>query len=123
MVQGAGRATRNPKDHATVVVVGDAHTNFVIRPEALAALREELQAEIQFGYAQSTGKPVSDVDENTDPFLAQNQDCATWRTKWSTTATSALVRPARHQRTRSGRTSRGRRRRGVVGRRPRHGTR
>lgn len=76
VVQGAGRATRNPKDHATVVVVGDDLTNFVIRPDVLAALREELQAEIQFGYTQSTGKPVADVDENIDTFLAQSQD---WR--------------------------------------------
>jgi Type III restriction enzyme, res subunit len=76
VVQGAGRATRNPKDHATVVVIGDELTNFVIRGDVLAALREELQAEIAFGYAQSTGKPVADVDDNIDTFLAQGDD---WR--------------------------------------------
>ncbi|HBX79504.1 DEAD/DEAH box helicase family protein [Gordonia sp. (in: high G+C Gram-positive bacteria)] len=76
VVQGAGRATRNPKDHATVVVIGDDLTNFVMRGDVLAALREELQAEIAFGYAQSTGKPVADVDDNIDTFLAQGDD---WR--------------------------------------------
>lgn len=76
IVQGAGRATRNPKDHATVVVIGDDLTNFIMRGDVLAALREELQAEIAFGYAQSTGKSVADVDDNIDTFLAQGQD---WR--------------------------------------------
>ena len=53
ITQGAGRATRNTKDHATVIMIGDDLTNFVLRPDVLAALREELHAEIQFGHDQS----------------------------------------------------------------------
>ncbi|WP_342661664.1 Reverse gyrase (plasmid) [Rhodococcus ruber] len=74
IVQGSGRATRNAKDHATVVVVGDDLTNFVIRGDVLGSLRQELQAEIDFGRAQSLDRPISDVDENIGLFRAQSSD-------------------------------------------------
>lgn len=73
IVQGAGRATRNAKDYATVVVIGDDLTNFIIAGDVLAALREELQAEIDFGREQSLEKPVAQVDDNIDLFLRQGE--------------------------------------------------
>lgn len=74
IIQGAGRATRNTHDFATVVVIGDDLTNFIIRPDVLRALREELQAEIEFGREQSLDRPIADVDENIDTFLEQGND-------------------------------------------------
>lgn len=76
IVQGVGRATRNAKDHATVVVLGDKLTNFMFQTNVLTALREELQAEIEFGRDQSVNKPLTEVDDNIDLFLAQGQE---WR--------------------------------------------
>ncbi len=76
IVQGAGRATRNAKDHATVVVIGDQLTNFMIRGDVLAALREELQAEIDFGREQCLEKAIAEVDDNIGLFLLQGDD---WR--------------------------------------------
>lgn len=74
IIQGSGRATRNAKDHATVVVIGDDLTNFIIRPDVVAALRQELQAEIEFGRQQSLDRPVADIDENIDLFRAQSTE-------------------------------------------------
>lgn len=74
VIQGSGRATRNTKDHATVVVLGDDLTNFLLRNDVLAALREELQAEITFGMKESLGRPIGDVNDNIATFLAQGDD-------------------------------------------------
>lgn len=74
LIQGSGRATRNAKDHATVVIIGDDLTNFIIRPDVLAALRQELQAEIEFGRKQSLDRPVADINENIDLFRAQSAE-------------------------------------------------
>jgi hypothetical protein len=74
IIQGSGRATRNAKDYATVVVIGDSLTNFVIRPDVLGALRQELQAEIEFGRTQSLGQSIGDVDENISWFRDQTDE-------------------------------------------------
>jgi hypothetical protein len=57
-----------------VLVLGDDLTNFILRSDVLAALREELQAEIDFGRRESLGRPVGDVDDNIAVFLAQGDD-------------------------------------------------
>ncbi|CDM79516.1 DEAD/DEAH box helicase family protein (plasmid) [Mycobacterium marinum] len=74
IIQGSGRATRNAKDYATVVVIGDNLTNFVIRPDVLGALRQELQAEIEFGRTQSLGQTIDDIDENIGWFRDQTDE-------------------------------------------------
>ena len=88
IIQGSGRATRNAKDYATVVVIGDDLTNFVIRPDVLGALREELQAEIDFGRTQSLGQSIADVDENIGWFVAQTDEGLTSRQRSLPTATN-----------------------------------
>lgn len=74
VIQGSGRATRNAKDFAAVLVLGDDLTNFIIRPDVLGAFRQELQAEINFGRFQSLGQAIADVDENIGLFRGQNDE-------------------------------------------------
>lgn len=76
LVQGMGRATRNPHDFSTVVVLGGELTNFMFRPEVLQAFREEIQAEIEFGRDESLGREITDVTENMAAFLEQGEDWA-----------------------------------------------
>jgi Type III restriction enzyme, res subunit/Helicase C-terminal domain len=53
LTQGAGRCTRNPQDYAAVLLRGSDLIDFCSRDEELAALRPELQAEIEFGLDNS----------------------------------------------------------------------
>lgn len=83
IVQGAGRCTRGLSDHSVVVVLGDALTRFLTRPEVREALRPDLQAEIEFG-RENSAVPFSDLQEVIDSFLAQDED-------WQTQAEPALL--------------------------------
>jgi hypothetical protein len=53
LTQGSGRCTRNPQDYAAVLLRGSDLIDFCSRDEDLAALRPELQAEIEFGLDNS----------------------------------------------------------------------
>ena len=77
IVQGAGRSTRGPNDFAVVVIRGADLTKYFARPENIAALEPELQAEVQFGWENSRGVSADDVVENVDTFLEHDED---WRT-------------------------------------------
>jgi hypothetical protein len=61
VVQGAGRCTRGPDDFAVVVVRGADLTRYLNRPDVRAALDPELQAEVAFGWENSTGQAHDDV--------------------------------------------------------------
>lgn len=76
IVQGAGRSTRGPNDFAVVVVRGTDITKYFSRPENISALEPEIQAEVQFGWANSRGADPDDVIENVTTFLAQDKG---WR--------------------------------------------
>jgi hypothetical protein len=71
VVQGAGRATRGPDDHALVVVLGGDLTRYFLRPETVDALPPDLQAEVRFGADNSRETEQSQVTENVDNFLSQ----------------------------------------------------
>lgn len=77
IVQGAGRCTRGPNDHAVVVVLGSDITRYFSHPENRSALEPELQAEINFGWKNSKGKDATEVLENVRTFLDHGTD---WRT-------------------------------------------
>lgn len=49
VVQGAGRATRNPSDHAIVLIRGGGLTRYLTSPVVREALDPDLQAEVEFG--------------------------------------------------------------------------
>lgn len=87
IIQGAGRCTRGPGDTALVLVKDPALSRYLGRPETLAALDSELQAEIRFGRENSEGAGSSaDVMDNVTTFLDQDTD-----DQWRTVAEPALA--------------------------------
>lgn len=73
--QGAGRATRNARDFAAVIVRSEQLTDFLARDEELRAFPPQLQAEIEFGFANSE-EPDADLLALLRAFWAQD---AEWR--------------------------------------------
>ncbi len=76
VVQGAGRATRNPSDHAIVLVRGILLTRYLSNPDVRAALDPDMQAEVNFGRRNSEDAMPAELLENVDAFLQQNSE---WR--------------------------------------------
>lgn len=76
VVQGAGRATRNPSDHAIVLIRGGDLTRYLSSPVVREALDPDLQAEVAFGLENSREFSHDDVLENVRIFLEQGDD---WR--------------------------------------------
>jgi hypothetical protein len=71
--QGSGRATRNARDFAAVIIRGAALTDFLARDEELKALAPQLQAEIEFGFNNSESPDV-DLLELLRSFWTQDAD-------------------------------------------------
>jgi hypothetical protein len=86
VIQGAGRCTRGPEDTAIVIILGAGLSRYLTRPEVVAALDSELQAEIRFGRENSQSAFASDVLANTHAFLNQDTDDV-WRTDAEPTLT------------------------------------
>lgn len=80
VVQGAGRCTRGPGDTAIVLVLGSDLSRYLTRPEVVAALDSELQAEVRFGRENSQVGEPADVIANVQAFLHQDSD-ENWRTQ------------------------------------------
>ena len=80
VVQGAGRCTRGPGDTAVVLVLGSNLSRYLTRPEVVAALDSELQAELRFGRENSQAASDRDVLRNVRAFLHQDSD-ESWRTQ------------------------------------------
>lgn len=76
IVQGAGRCTRGPNDYAVVVVLGPDITRYFSRTENKKALEPELQAEVEFGWGNSSGVDAATIIDNVRTFL--DHDTA-WR--------------------------------------------
>src|SRR5262249_53937125 len=73
LVQGAGRATRNARDFAAVVVLGSELVAFCGRTDAQQATHPEVRAELEFGLTNSEGQPAARLLENLEKFLTQDQ--------------------------------------------------
>lgn len=69
--QGSGRATRNVKDYAAVVVLGDELINYVTKREVVAALHPELQAELAWGFDESRANTGDGLLADLGEFLEQ----------------------------------------------------
>lgn len=76
VVQGAGRATRNPSDHAIVLIRGGDLTRYLTSPVLRQALDPDLQAEVDFGLTNSREVSHGDLLENIGVFLEQGD---AWR--------------------------------------------
>lgn len=74
ITQGAGRATRNPTDYATVLMIGAELTTFVGRRDVQAALHPELHAELEYGLLASLENSSGELMELFDHFLHQSND-------------------------------------------------
>jgi hypothetical protein len=74
--QGAGRATRNVKDYAAVVLLGDELINYVGKREVAAALHPELQAELEWGFEESQANSGAELRGDLGEFFAQT---ANWQ--------------------------------------------
>jgi hypothetical protein len=71
--QGAGRATRNARDFAAVIVRDHSLIDFLARDEELKAMPEQLQAEIEFGFDNSESANI-DFIELLRSFWAQDEN-------------------------------------------------
>lgn len=80
VIQGAGRCTRGPGDTAVVLVLGPDLSRYLTRPEVVAALDSELQAEIRFGRENSQAGTAGEMLSNLQAFLNQDSD-ESWRTQ------------------------------------------
>ncbi len=80
VIQGAGRCTRGPGDTAVVLILGSELSRYLTRPEVIAALDSELQAEIRFGRENAQAGTDSDMLTNVHAFLHQDSD-ESWRTQ------------------------------------------
>ena len=76
VVQGTGRATRNPSDHAIVIVRGADLTRYITNPDVRTALDPDLQAEIIFGLENSREVNAADIASQVETFLEQGDE---WR--------------------------------------------
>ncbi|GAA5215968.1 DEAD/DEAH box helicase [Streptomyces thinghirensis] len=76
IVQGSGRATRNNKDWAAVMVLGRSLTSYLSGPDVQGALHPEVHAEVEFGRANSLGTPSSEMLDNLAVFRRHDQDWA-----------------------------------------------
>ncbi|MET9759917.1 DEAD/DEAH box helicase [Streptomyces sp. NPDC006372] len=76
IVQGAGRATRNNRDWAAVMVLGQSLTSYLSAPDHQAALHPEVHAEVEFGRLNSLGTSSADMLDNLRVFQEHGQDWA-----------------------------------------------
>lgn len=76
IVQGSGRATRNTRDYAAVVILGQSLTSYLSGRDVQAAMHPEVHAEVEFGRRNSLNTPSAEVVDNFDVFLAHERDWA-----------------------------------------------
>ncbi|WSQ15203.1 hypothetical protein OG604_50140 [Streptomyces sp. NBC_01231] len=76
IVQGSGRATRNNKDWAAVVVLGRSLSSYLSGLDVQASLHPEVRAEVEFGRRNSLGTTSSDMLDNLSVFRDHGQDWA-----------------------------------------------
>jgi hypothetical protein len=76
IMQGAGRATRNGKDFAAVLVLDDDLVSYVTRRDVQEAMHPEIHAELEFGYQHSIDTTSDEMLENLRIFTEHGAD---WR--------------------------------------------
>ncbi|KUO95789.1 DEAD/DEAH box helicase family protein [Ferroacidibacillus organovorans] len=74
IVQAIGRCTRSATDYAAVCVLGQELTDSLLQSQNIKLFHPELQAELQFGYAESKVATPDDYLENLDIFLIHGSD-------------------------------------------------
>lgn len=75
IMQGAGRATRNARDFAAVLLLNDDLISYVLRRDVQEAMHPEVHAELEFGYRNS-------IDVTSTEMLDQLRTFATHDHEW-----------------------------------------
>ncbi len=89
VLQATGRCTRGLEDRSAVFVTGDELCKYLADKGNWKHFHPELQAEFTFGVEQSTQVEVSDLIENFESFLANDN-------AWETANTSILEDAKNH---------------------------
>lgn len=107
IMQGAGRATRNAKDYAAVLVLGNDLGTYVTRLDVQEAMHPEIHAELEFGYRNSLNKTSTEMLANLrifgrhdDEWRAVDQDIVDDRERYERVdapGTSELQRAVGHE--------------------------
>lgn len=69
ILQGSGRATRNPQDYATVMILGRSLTAYLSGRDVQAAMHPEVHAELEFGWENSRRYDSANMTDNLRVFL------------------------------------------------------
>ncbi len=69
LTQALGRCTRNPTDHAVVIITGNEALDFCNKVENRSGFHPELQAEIQYGLDASKNRWAADFLDDARAFL------------------------------------------------------
>ncbi len=72
--QGVGRCTRSDNDYAVVLVIGRRLIDFLLKNENRRILNPELQAELEFGFENSSDKSIEEFKDLWKAFLSKSED-------------------------------------------------
>ncbi len=107
IMQGAGRATRDARDYANVLVLGNDLISYVTQVEVQQAMHPEVHAELEFGYEQSIDITSDDMldqirvfDEHGQPWREVDEDIVAARERYErkeAPGAAQLQNAARHE--------------------------
>jgi hypothetical protein len=76
IMQGSGRATRNARDFATVLLLDDDLISYVLRSDVQDAMHPEIHSELEFGYHNSIDVTSTDMLDQLRIFTTHDDE---WR--------------------------------------------
>jgi hypothetical protein len=76
IMQGAGRATRNARDFAAVLLLDDDLISYVLRRDVQEAMHPEIHGELEFGYRNSIDVTSAEMLDQLRIFVIHDQK---WR--------------------------------------------
>lgn len=76
IMQGAGRATRNARDFAAVLLLDDDLISYALRRDVQEAMHPEIHAELEFGYRNSIDVTSAEMLDQLRIFATHDQE---WR--------------------------------------------
>lgn len=76
IAQGAGRATRNFRDYATVIVLGEDLISYLGRHDVQSAFHPDMHAEIEFGWRNSLDVTSPEMTANIAIFTEHDDEWA-----------------------------------------------